>query len=109
MLDFTSALYLGIRHPSRSLRPWSQLTTGKPAALESPPSSQAVARALAELQGCERVTLLPSTLHLFFDLFEVLRREGIRLYVDAGAYPMARWGAERAASRGVLLRQISPL
>ena len=105
MLDFTSALYLGIRHPSRSLRPWSQLTIGKPAALESPPSSQAVARALAELQGCERVTLLPSTLHLFFDLFEVLRREGIRLYVDAGAYPMARWGAERAASRGVLLRQ----
>ena len=71
----------------------------------TPPSSHAVASALAELQGCERATLLPSTLHLFFDLFEVLRREGVRLYVDAGAYPMARWGAERAASRGALLRQ----
>lgn len=105
MLDFTSALYLGIRHPSQSLRPWSQLTTGKPAALGSPPSSHAVASALAELQGCERATLLPSTLHLFFDLFEVLRREGMRLYIDAGAYPVARWGAERAASRGALLRQ----
>jgi 8-amino-7-oxononanoate synthase len=105
MLDFTSALYLGIRHPSQLLRPWSQLTTGKPAALGSPPSSHAVASALAELQGCERATLLPSTLHLFFDLFEVLRREGMRLYIDAGAYPMARWGAEWAASRGALLRQ----
>ena len=105
MLDFTSALYLGIRHPSRALRPWSQLTTGRPAALELPPGEEAVARALAELLGCERVALIPSTLHLFFDLFEVLRREGMRLYVDAGAYPMARWGAERAAARGVLLRQ----
>ena len=106
MLDFTSALYLGIRHPSSALQPWLQLTTGKPAVLESPPGSQTVARALAELLGCERVTLVPSTLHLFFDLFEVLRDEGIGLYVDAGAYPMARWGAERAAMRGALLRQI---
>ena len=106
MLDFTSALYLGIRHPSRSLRPWSQFTTGKPAALERAPGAEAIARALAELQGCERVTLLTSTLHLFFDLLEVLRQEGIELYVDEGAYPMARWGAERAAARGALLRQI---
>jgi 8-amino-7-oxononanoate synthase len=106
MLDFTSALYLGIRHPSRSLRPWSQFTTGKPAALGVAPGAQAITAALAELQGCERVTLLPSTLHLFFDLFEVLRQEGVRLYIDACAYPMARWGAERAAARGVLLRQI---
>jgi 8-amino-7-oxononanoate synthase len=106
ILDFTSALYLGIRHPTRLLRPWSQFTTGKPAALESPPSADAVARALAEMQGCERVTLLPSTLHLFFDLFEALRHEGVRLYIDAGAYPMARWGAELAAARGAMLRPI---
>jgi 8-amino-7-oxononanoate synthase len=106
MRDFTSALYLGIRHPSRSLRSWSQFTTGKPAALEWAPSAETIAAALAELQGTERVTLLPSTLHLFFDLFEVLRQEGMRLYVDAGAYPMARWGAERAAARGALLRHV---
>ena len=30
-IDFTSSPYLGIRHPSRSLRTWLQLTTGKPA------------------------------------------------------------------------------
>jgi 8-amino-7-oxononanoate synthase len=106
MLDFTSALYLGIRHPSRSLRSWPGLTTGKPAALESPPTAECVARSLAALQGCERVGLFPSTLHLFFDLFEVLRHKGIGLYVDGGAYPIARWGAERAAARGVLLRTI---
>jgi 8-amino-7-oxononanoate synthase len=106
VLDFTSALYLGIRHPSRILEPWSQLTTGKPAALVSPRRAQAVARTLADLLGCGRVTLMPSTLHLFFDLFEVLRQEGIRLYVDAGTYPIARWGAERAVARGVSLRQI---
>jgi 8-amino-7-oxononanoate synthase len=50
------------------------------------------------------VGLFPSTLHLFFDLFEGLRHNGVRLYVDGGAYPIARWGAERAAARGVRLR-----
>lgn len=104
--DFTSSLYLGIRHPSRSLRPWFQFTTGKPAAVEKAPPAPAVAAALAELQGCERVTLLPSTLHLFFDLFEALRRDPISLYIDAAAYPIARWGAERAVMRGVPVRDI---
>ncbi len=104
MLDFTSALYLGIQHPSRSLGSWSGLTTGKPAALELSPCAEGVARSLATLQGCERVNLFSSTLHLFFDLFEGLRHQGVRLYVDSGAYPIARWGAERAAGRGVLLR-----
>jgi 8-amino-7-oxononanoate synthase len=106
MLDFTSALYLGMKHPSRSLRSWPKLTTGKPAALESPTNSESAAGSLAELQGCERVGLFPSTLHLFFDLFEILSREGVRLYVDGGAYPIARWGAERATARGALLRKI---
>lgn len=60
MLDFTSALYLGLRHPSGSLWPWSQFTTGRPAALAIPASQERVAEALAELQGCERATLGPS-------------------------------------------------
>jgi 8-amino-7-oxononanoate synthase len=106
-IDFTSALYLGIRHSSRALRPWSQLTTGKPAALETAPAARATAAALARLQGCERTILLPSTLHLFFDLFEVLRRDGMRIYADAATYPTALWGAERARSRGAPLRPIA--
>lgn len=101
MLDFTSALYLGLRHPSGSLRPWAQLTTGMPAALAIPASQERVADALAELQGCERAILGPSTLHLFWDLFGLLGEQEVAIYLDAGAYPIARWGVERAAARGI--------
>ena len=67
MIDFTSALYLGLHHPSWALRQWSQFTTGVPAALASPPDAQVVAKELAALQGCEWGLLGPSTLHLFWD------------------------------------------
>ncbi len=101
MPDFTSALYLGLRHPSRSLRPWEQLSLGRPAALEEPPGASRVGAEVAALQGCEDGVLLPSTLHLFLDLFEVLGSVDTAIYWDAGSYPIARWGAERAALRGV--------
>jgi 8-amino-7-oxononanoate synthase len=101
MLDFTSALYIGLRHPSISLRPWAQLTTGKPAALAMLPDESRIARSLAELVGCERAVLGPSTLHVFWDLFGVLAKGKVSVYVDAGTYPIARWGVERAASYGV--------
>jgi 8-amino-7-oxononanoate synthase len=103
VLDFTSALYLGMRHPSASLRPWSNLTTGRPAVLGTPSSQWPIAQAIADLVGCERATLGPSTLHLFWDLFGLLAREDVAIYVDAGAYPIARWGAERAARCGMPL------
>jgi len=101
MLDFTSALYLGLRHASQSLRPWARLTTGAPAALTAPPGARTVADALAALQGCERATLVPSTLHLFWDLFGMLPSHGVAIYMNVGTYPIARWGIERAAARGV--------
>lgn len=106
MTDFASSLYLGLDHSSASLAPWSQLTAGKPAVLGVPPLAGAVAQALADLQGCEAATLLPSTLHLFFDLFEVLRHDGVRLYIDAGAYPILGWAAQRAAGLGVPVRRL---
>ncbi len=101
MPDFTSALYLGFGHPSAALRPWAGLTTGTPAALRTPPGSTAIARALATLQGCDRASLAPSTLHLFWDLFAILAGPEDEIYVDAVAYPIARWGVERVAARGV--------
>jgi|SRR5580704_1592441 8-amino-7-oxononanoate synthase len=107
MLDFTSALYLGLHHPTGALRPWSQLTTGVPAALAAPPEAEQVAQQLAALQGCERGVLGPSTLHLFWDLFGMLSRHRVAVYVDAGTYPIARWGAERAAGRGVPVREFA--
>jgi 8-amino-7-oxononanoate synthase len=104
VLDFTSALYLGLRHPSGSLRAWSALTTGKPIVLETPAAAVDVAGQLAALQGCQRATLLPSTLHLFWDLFGLLADEQVRIYMDEGAYRIARWGVERAAAQGVAVR-----
>lgn len=101
MLDFTSALYLGFRHASSSLPGWASLTAGVPAALGEPAEARAAAQRLASLMGCARATLTPSTLHLFLDLFAVLEAQYNSIHVDAAAYPIACWGAERARSAGV--------
>ena len=95
MPDFTSALYLGLRHAARSLRPWAQLTTGVPAALETPPEARLIARRLAALVGCETGLLAPSTLHLFFDL-PVLARKPDVVLLERGTYSVGAWGAARA-------------
>src|SRR5262245_5072420 len=100
-LDFTSSLYLGFRHESSSLKPWSQLTTGWPSILGEPPGAEIVAHQLAKLQGCEQAILGTSTLHLFWDLFGILAGERIVIFQDDGAYASAQWGVERAAARGV--------
>jgi 8-amino-7-oxononanoate synthase len=105
VLDFTSALYLGLRHPSPSLRSWSGLTTGKPAALEPAPGTAIIAGKFAALVGCERATPFASTLHLFWDLFGLLARDRVRIYMDEGTYAIARWGVERAAARGIPVRR----
>ena len=104
VLDFTSASYLGLRHPRRTLRPWPQLTTGVPAALAEPGSARALAGRLAGLAGTERAVLATSTLHAFWDLFVTLGARRLACYVDAAAYPIAGWGVERAAGRGMLVR-----
>jgi 8-amino-7-oxononanoate synthase len=103
-VDFTSALYLGLHHPQQAVGGWRAMTLGKPAALADVPGARDVARELAALQGCAAATLLPSTLHLFWDLFGMLARERYALLVDEAAYPVARWGAERAAALGVPMR-----
>lgn len=105
MLDFTSVLYLGFRHSSESVHPWSQLTTGTPNALGEPAVALRVARCLARLQGCEQAVVGPSTLHLFWDLFTqvpqwLLDKRPLAIYLDSGTYPIAQWGVERAAMGG---------
>jgi 8-amino-7-oxononanoate synthase len=100
VLDFTSSLYLGFWHESQALPPWPRLTTGAPAALVPPARAAGVAARLALLQGCERATLAVSTLHLFWDLFGLLTRSRIAVYVDSGAYPIGRWALVQAAARG---------
>jgi len=103
-LDFTSALYLGLEHASWSLPPWAALTSGKPAALCEPAGARAVASRLAALQGCESAVLGASTLHLFWELFSLADAARVAIYLDDGAYPIARWGVERAAARGARVR-----
>jgi 8-amino-7-oxononanoate synthase len=105
VLDFTSASYLGLRHPQRALRPWSRLTTGVPAALAEPGSARALAARIAGVVGTERAVLAASTLHAFWDLFVTLGADRLACYVDAGAYPIADWGVERAAGRGAQVRR----
>lgn len=104
MPDFSSALYLGLRHPSAALGAWDALTLGRPAASADPPGSRLLAAGLAQLSGAGAATLLPSTLHLFFDLLAMLAREHIAVLLDDACYPVARWGAEQAAARGTPLQ-----
>lgn len=100
MIDFSSALYLGFQHPSQALPPWERLTLGKPAALEEPSATTAVAKEFALLAGCERAMMAPSTLHAFLDLFEMLSTERVTLYIDSGIYAIMRWSIDRARAKG---------
>lgn len=97
MLDFTRALYLGMCHPWAALRPWNSLTIGVPGALDSRVEVAQVARDLAGLMGLERGVLGRSTLHLFLDLFDLMSRRNVSVFVDSGVYPIARWAAKSAA------------
>lgn len=104
MPDFGSALYLGLRHPGAALGAWDALTLGRPAASAEPPGARALAAGLARLAGAGAATLLPSTLHLFFDLLAMLGSEPVTLLLDDASYPIACWGAQHAQARGTPLQ-----
>ncbi len=99
MADFTSSLYLGMRHASTELPSWAALTTGRPAVLEPPPGAVPTAARLATLTGAERAVLTRSTLHGLVDCLDVLAGPDVGLAVDAGAYPVAQWAVQRAVAR----------
>jgi 8-amino-7-oxononanoate synthase len=99
VVDFTSSLYLGFEHPSDAVPPWRRLTAGAPAALREPSGAPALARRLAALVGGERGLLMPSTLHLFVDLF-LNGLPGAAIFRDEALYPVACWGIALAEARG---------
>lgn len=107
LLDFASSLYLGLRHSSRHVPSWEQLTTGKPAVLSTPPGALEVSRRIARLQECESAIVAPSTLHLFWDLFGTFAERPLTIYVDAETYPIALWGVERARARGACVHRFA--
>jgi len=100
MLDFASALYLDMRHDDLSPTVGWPLTLGRPAALEEPPGAASVGAALASLQGCEKALMMTSTLHVFWDLFEMLSRTPSAMLVDGCTYPVSRWAMSRMAGCG---------
>ncbi|SAK85835.1 8-amino-7-oxononanoate synthase [Caballeronia hypogeia] len=100
MIDFASALYLGMRHPAGALGGWDALTSGLPAALAAAPLARRVAADAAALQGAEAGMVGASTLHLAIDAFELLGRTHA-LIADDALYPVMRWALERMIGRGV--------
>jgi 8-amino-7-oxononanoate synthase len=100
-LDFTSSLFLGLRHPSAGLPSWASLTTGAPAALGEAPGALAVGRAVARSQGAGAGVVSRSTLHALTDVMGALVRPGDVVAVDEAAYPIAAWATRLAATEGV--------
>jgi 8-amino-7-oxononanoate synthase len=100
MIDFASALYLGLQHPAAQLDDYAALTTGTPASLAAAPLANRLAAQAAALQGCEAGLVAPSTLHLAIDVFDRLARTHA-LVADEALYPVMRWGLERAVGLGV--------
>src|SRR5215210_5420046 len=95
MIDFTSSLYLGMKHASDELSHWSQLTTGVPAALHEPLLSKQISQYIAQMQGLQKGVSAPSTLHLYYDLFEFLGNRRITLFIDEHVYPISKCGIEK--------------
>lgn len=108
-LDFTSAHYLGLRHPSGSLGAYAELVPGTPAALREPALVHAVEHGFASLVGRERALVFSSMLHFAFDFFaRLVRRDEVVLW-DRGMYPILRWGLDVARARGVIVRSFEHL
>lgn len=101
MIDFTSALYLGMRHASGTLPRWDTLTEGVPAALRVARAAPRFEHELAALQGREGCIAMTSTLHAIWDLVGWLAKPDTLMLADAGAYTITWWGLERALARGV--------
>src|ERR1700754_3759736 len=100
MIDFASALYLGMRHPADALGGWDALTSGLPAALAAAPLARRVAADAAALQGAEAGMVGASTLHLAIDAFDRLGRTHALIAADALCSVM-RWAVERMMGKGV--------
>lgn len=101
MIDFTSSLYLGMKHSSNELNGWQQLTTGVPAALWEHCLAAQVGNYVAGVQGLEKGLTAPSTLHLYWDLFDFLGNQPVVVFIDEKVYPVSRYGIEKLLLRNI--------
>jgi 8-amino-7-oxononanoate synthase len=99
-VDATSALFLGLRHPTAALRPWRSLTTGVPGALREAPAARRVAALVAAGQGAPAGLVARSALHALVDVLGGLPVRGDVVALDSACYPLARWASLLARQRG---------
>lgn len=97
--DFTSALFLGLRHGSDALAPWSSLTTGRPPVLDLSGPDR-IRRRLARLAGAGDAVVERTTLHALIDAFSAVVPRNATVLIDEHAYPIAHWAAATVALRG---------
>lgn len=95
MIDFSSALYLGLKHTKESLSSWQSLTTGMPSALYEPIQNYLLAKKIAQMQGLQMGVAAPSTLHVYIDLFHFFSRLNVALFIDEKIYPVSLYGIEQ--------------
>ncbi len=95
-IDFTSALYLGLHHPSRQLGEWHSLTTGKPAFLYEPEEASEIGKRFGRLQGLATGLISKSSLHLFTDIFKLFDPQKTCIFYDSDIYSVALTGIQLA-------------
>jgi 8-amino-7-oxononanoate synthase len=100
-LDFTSALFLGMRQEYRSLPEWTSLTSGVPAAWREPATARAIGASIAEAQRAESAFVARSALHALADAMTLLPRRGDTVAIDEAVYPIAETASLIAKGRGV--------
>ncbi|SDS94660.1 8-amino-7-oxononanoate synthase [Friedmanniella luteola] len=99
--DFTSALFLGLRHPSAAGA--GRLTEGKPAALQEPAGASAAAAAVASAQGAAAAVVARTSLHALVDVLTTAAPAGALVVVDEHSYPISFWAAAVAAQGGAAM------
>ncbi|MBL0358500.1 MAG: aminotransferase class I/II-fold pyridoxal phosphate-dependent enzyme [Chitinophagaceae bacterium] len=95
MPDFTSSLYLGMHHSAAELEQLQQLTTGVPAALYETRSAKKLASGVAAMQRLDEGLTMPSTLHIYHDLYVLLAQCNVVVFVDKEVYPVSKYGIEK--------------
>lgn len=100
-MDFTASLYLGMKHGSKEINGWQQLTTGIPAELGESGEAIYAGNQAAGMQGLECGMVAPSTLHLYWDLYDYLSRQPVMVFMDEKVYPVSRYGIEKLLLRNI--------
>ncbi|WML91882.1 aminotransferase class I/II-fold pyridoxal phosphate-dependent enzyme [Thiothrix lacustris] len=94
VLHFNRAHYLDLSpYPLRVTQP---VATGMPAVLFESSQERLLAKQMAAMQGQAAAVLGMSTLHLFWDWFELVRQTPVQVFMAQDTYPFIQLLAKRA-------------